>query len=305
MRDLKKIKTKNIALRLKEFEKISGDKKRTEFIYSLEDLIKKEGSVHFSATARFICENINTDSEILRAAVVKMCSWLISSISDHPGKEEKKNLCNLTDRIIGMMEDNYKEEFSFYEEIKDLPSSVYKSLEIIVNKILLSKVSYRRAYEAHIKETPSFMECTWKKTPCNKKGCPVCSDRSFTPNKNGEMFSMVMSSEHFTYLSVAEWSKELFDIVEDAEEEGDFWMFTQAASELFWYSNVIVEKCLTLTKEDYLSFERNYARYVSRECLRIIKGSLKEIISFDPLLKEELEELLSDIYKIEKELICL
>ncbi len=306
MRDIKKTKQENIVYCLEEFKHLKGEEERVAFIYSLKELIKKEAPANLSAFFRFVCENIDTDSEKLRTSVINMCRWIISSIPDPPNKKESVILCHFIDKAIGMMEDNYKEEFSQYEYISDLPVSIYKSLEVLVNRVLLSRSSYRRAYEKHLKEVPSFMECTWKKVPCNKKDCPVCGEEfSSTLNPEKEIFPNMISKKPFGYVAVMEWNEEMFEVTEEAEEEGDFWMFTNSASDLFWYSNVLLAKCSLLAKEEYLSFESNYARYVVRECLKIMRRSLKEIISFDPLKAEELKDLLYDIEKIEKDLLRL
>ncbi len=268
------------------------------FIYSLKSVAKKEAVSHLSFFLRFITENIKSKSGEVRVAVINMTRWVISSLPQPLNKEEEKMICRFIDRIIDMMDEHYKEEFSDCEHISDLPPSVYKSLQILVSRVVLSQEYYRKIYEKHLHKIPPFIDCSWKREFCGDENCPMCA-------KGKSIEDAPVVEEDGVYRLVGRWNEEVFTVAEEAEEDGDFWMFTRAACDLFWYSGVLQSKCSILTKSEPLSFENNYARYVARECLKIIENSLKEIIIYNPVAKSELKDLLLRARKIEKKILDL
>lgn len=278
--------------------KHTKEKNKTLFIYSLKGVAKKEAVLHLSFFLRFISENIKSSSGKVRMAVINMTKWVLHSLPQPLEDKEEKMICRFIDRMIDMMEDQRKEEFAEYDRISELPPSVYKSLQILVSRVLLSQEYYRDIYEKHLSKISPSMDCSWKREPCEKKDCPVCSSEK-------SIGELPVLQESLIYKMVKDWTEEVFTVVEDAEEDGDFWMFTRAACDLFWYSNVLLVKCSVLTQSESLSFENNYARYVIRECLKIVKKSIKEIISHDPVSKRELKSLFSQVNKIEKEILDL
>ncbi len=277
--------------------KYTKEQNKALFIHSLKDLAKKEGVYHLSFFLRFFAENIKSRSGKVRMAVIILGKNLFSSLPQPLESEKEKEFCQFVDRIIDMMEDYYKEDFCKYDRISDLPPSVYKSLQMLVSKVLLSEEYYRNIYEKHLQSIPSFMECTWKRVNCGRDNCPLCAGR--------ENFIDLPYVEEFVHTAVKNWCENLFYISEEAEEEGDFWMFTRAACDLFWYSSQLSMKCSVLAQSEALTFENNYARYVIRECLKIIKSSLKEIVSHSPHKKEELERSLYDLQEVEKSILDL
>lgn len=278
--------------------KYTKEENKTLFIYSLKDVAQKEAVLHLSFFLRFISENIKSKSGKVRVAVINMAKWVINSLPQELNEKEERMICRFIDRMIDMTDEHYKDEFSKYKSIGDLPPSTYKSLKILVNRVILSREYYRNIYERHLNKMPLSMDCSWKRDPCGEDDCPVCSNRK-------DLKEAPVFQETFIYKMVKEWSDEVFTVVEDAEDEGDFWMFTRSACDLFWYSNVLLVKCSILTQSEPLSFENNYARYVIRECLRIIKRSLRDIISHDPISKGELRSLFFRISEIEKEILDL
>ena len=115
------------------------------------------------------------------------------------------------------------------------------------------------------------------------------------------------------YQKARKWNKEIFKIASEAELSGDWWINTEAAADLFWYANTLLTKIYRQlcnrwhikNGDDYGDFDYQYTKYVLEECLKILKKSLKEFISFDSaqkinliLVHDQMINLEEDIFKI-------
>jgi len=115
------------------------------------------------------------------------------------------------------------------------------------------------------------------------------------------------------YQKVEKWNKEIFKIADEAELSGDWWINTEAAADLFWYANTLLVKVYRQlcnrwhidNGDDYGDFDYQYTKYVIGECLKILKKSLKELISFDStqkinliLVHDQMINLEEKIFKI-------
>lgn len=113
------------------------------------------------------------------------------------------------------------------------------------------------------------------------------------------------------YRKVREWNKEVFKIADEAKLSENWWIYTEASADLFWYSNTLIAKVYRQlcnkwhirNRDDYGEFDYKYIGYVLRESLEILKKSLKELIGNHYSQKEELDSIYSNLLKLEKEII--
>ncbi len=108
-----------------------------------------------------------------------------------------------------------------------------------------------------------------------------------------EDYSIKIRMDLFISDAIIKWQKELFFITEDAKEDGDFWMFTKEASDMFSHSNVLVSELQAKNKNNILI----------EKSINEIRESLTEIISSNPLYSQDLEILFSDLCRMEDYLI--
>ncbi len=105
--------------------------------------------------------------------------------------------------------------------------------------------------------------------------------------------------------SLEKWEEEFFFIVKCAEEDGDFWMFTVDAANIFRSSGLLVSNYRTLAETSTINFNNDRARQTVKENLQSVKHSLISIINSDPFYAEELEELFEDLCRMEDNLISI
>lgn len=112
------------------------------------------------------------------------------------------------------------------------------------------------------------------------------------------------------YRKVKEWNKEVFKIGDEAELSGNWWIYTEAAADLFWYANTLLAKVYRQlcnrwhikNGDDYGKFDYQYTGYVLKECFEILKKSLKELDSNYPQ-RQKLNSIYLNLLKLEKEII--
>lgn len=113
------------------------------------------------------------------------------------------------------------------------------------------------------------------------------------------------------YQKVEKWNKEVFRTANEAELSGSFWIYTEAAADLFWYANTLLAKIYRqlcnrwhIKKRDsYGEFDYQYTQNILKECLEILKKSLKETEENTQFQKESLNSLLSQLLKLENQII--
>lgn len=111
------------------------------------------------------------------------------------------------------------------------------------------------------------------------------------------------------YNKVEEWNKSVRVLENTAEASGEFWLHTEEAADLFWYANILMvrtyrqlcNKWHIKNSNDYGEFDRQYTGYVLKECLEILKKSLKGLADSYPQ-KQGLKSLYSNLLKLEKEI---
>ena len=198
---------------------------------------------------------------------------------------------------------------------------------------------------------PKWMDCAWRRIPCNKDNCPICGrikkDRQRHIKKGedpdslesvfedvGRNFKETLEmikkdceakgikltnidniqeppepEEFSLYNKLNKWRKSVHNLRELAED--DIWQYTEPAADLFWYINTITAKTYRqLTNrweiehgDEYGGIDYEYTRYVIKECLKILKNSLKELISLNPKQKIGLMLIHDKLLKLEKEIL--
>ena len=112
------------------------------------------------------------------------------------------------------------------------------------------------------------------------------------------------------YKEVGKWNKEVLKIGDGAELSGSWWIHTEAAADLFWYSRTLLAKTYRQlcnkwhieNGDDYGKFNHKYTGYVLKECLAILKKSLRELIASNQSQRKELNSILSELFKLEKQI---
>jgi len=113
------------------------------------------------------------------------------------------------------------------------------------------------------------------------------------------------------YQKVRKWEKKVSKIGDEAELSGNYWIYTEAAADLFWYSRILVAKTYRQlcnrwhikNGDDYGEFDHQYTAYVLGKCLEILKRSLKELIGSNYFRKKELNSIYSNLLNLEKQII--
>ena len=112
------------------------------------------------------------------------------------------------------------------------------------------------------------------------------------------------------YQKVRKWEREVSKIEDEAELWGNSWIYTGAAADLFWYSRTLRAKTYRQlcnrwhieNGDDYGDFDHKYTASVLKECLKILKKSLRELIENNQPQRDELNLILSKLLKSEKQI---
>lgn len=199
---------------------------------------------------------------------------------------------------------------------------------------------------------PTWMDCVWRRIPCGKESCPICSvpksEADTSPSvdelwksleegnelqKNdlarlsrrmweaGFAFEKVESKQarppephaFAFYRKIRHWQQSLFGIINEAQDLGYLWPYSEASADIFWYANVLLAKVyrqLIAQKSISKSIhsrdpEYQYTQYILEECVGTIKKALHELSYLQSDQKAELILALSRITKLEDEIIML
>ncbi len=140
------------------------------------------------------------------------------------------------------------------------------------------------------------------KKDCEKKGIDLV-------NVDEEKIQEPPEPEKFPlYNKVNKW-RELVLNLNKAEDE--IWIHTEPAADLFWYANTLAAKiyrqlstkCEIDNGLDYGNVDYDYTGYVIKECLKILKKSLKDLVKFDSSQKAKLMLVHDKLLKLEKEIL--
>ncbi len=317
--------SKQMMGRLKDYSSIEKEKGKIAFIYGLKLAARSRGREFFPLFTKFITDNIQSDSGNVRQAVIRLTDTLIESLlvdSEDLSKKEKEVFNQFIDEILMLLENYHDFEYEEYSDISNMPPSVYKSLEILLSKIMnpgQKKTSYDRKTGM-----PGWMDCTWKRIPCGEDNCPVCSKLNELENadlferneflmnaaeEDGSGEEKIPNPEDFPfYIEVRDWLDELLLIAEKSRERGEFWIFTEEAADLFWYMNVLSAKTYRQLSNRYLiensgknnKVNYNYTNYVLKESVKKIKKSLKIIADNNQSQRSELEDAFEKISDMEE-----
>ncbi|MGM0438912.1 MAG: hypothetical protein ACQEP3_00535 [Patescibacteria group bacterium] len=312
---------------LEDYYVIGKEKNKIAFIYGLRLAAREKGKEFFPLFTNFITKNIQSDSGNVRQAIIRLTDTLIESLltdSEKLSEEEKNVFSEFIDEVLMLLENYYDPDYEKYSDVSEMPASKYKSLEMLLSKIInpgQESVSYNK--QAGM---PEWMDCTWKRVPCMKEDCPICSKLKDIEEENslfqrGEFLIEVAGEkgteenlpgpEEFPfYLEIKEWLEEIISIADKSKNSGDFWIFTEEAADLFWYMNVVSAKIYRQLCNRYLiensekdkAVDYKYTRYVLTEALKKIKKAIKEISKSNPTQIRELREAKEKIEDLEEKI---
>ena len=325
-REKSKRASKRMIGNLDDFYEIRKERNKIAFIYGLRLAAKSRGKEFFPLFSGFVTKNIQSESGNVRQAVIRLTETLIESLlmADELTKREKDVFSEFIDEVLMLLEAHYDMEYEEYEEIAKMPPSIYKSLEMLLSVIMNpggENVSYQQKTGM-----PDWMDCTWKRLPCMKDDCPICSRLRDLEEENdlftrGEFLIEIAGEqeeggenlpdpdEFPFYKEVRGWLKEVIKIAENSRNSGDFWVFTEEAADLFWYMNVLSTKtyrqlCNRYSMENHSETanpaDYKYTNHVLKEAVKRIKKALKEILKSDPTQKEELNEAFKKVSNLEE-----
>ncbi len=326
----KKEAFKKILESLDDYRYIEREKNKIAFIYGLKLAAKERGREYFPLFTSFIIKNIQSDSGNVRKAVLGLVDSLIFSLfedSKELSEEEKKAFTEFIDEILILLELHYNPEFEKYENLDDLPACKYKSLEMLLSRIMSPEKKDVKIYDKKA-GMPKWMDCTWKRVPCMEDKCPICSrlkeiDEVSDIFDRGELLIEVADEaeeardelpgpEEFPfYKEVRSWMEGVILTAEESKETGDFWIFTEEATELFWYVNVLsakvyrqlCNKYLLENSEDGNIVDYRYTEYVLSESIKRIKIAIKEIILAEPTQKHKLNLTYMRLESLEEKIL--
>jgi uncharacterized Zn finger protein (UPF0148 family) len=113
------------------------------------------------------------------------------------------------------------------------------------------------------------------------------------------------------YREIEKWNKSVMALGDTAQALGEFWIHTEEAADLFWYSRTLMAKTYRQlcnrwyikNGDDYGDFDYQYTAYVLKECLKILKESLKELAENNQKRQRELNLIYLNLLKLEKRIL--
>lgn len=312
-----------------EYEKIDNEKNKLAFIYGVKLAAKERGVDYFPLFTEFIIENIQSDSGNVRREIIRLTNVLVSSMiveGSDLTKPQKKLFSEFIDDILLLLETYYDPEYDKYESVSDMPACKYKSLEMLIEKLI--NPSTKKGKIDKKSGMPKWVDCTWKRVPCMNDKCPICSrlkEMEEVANlfERGELFielagevqadrdNLPEPDEFPFYEEVGGWIDSILELTEKSKMSGDFWIFTEEAADLFWYVNVLSTKTYRQLCNRYLidndkeeSFvDYRYTNYVLEESIKKIKKSLKGILKSTPEQSKEIKEAFNTLSQMEERLL--
>jgi hypothetical protein len=113
------------------------------------------------------------------------------------------------------------------------------------------------------------------------------------------------------YQTTKKWRDDIFNIVETAQNNEEFWVFTETVQDLTWYANLLTAKVYRqlcnrwhLEKgDDYGEFDYKYTQGIIKESIKILKKSLAELYSYYSGQKVNLMLAYNQLQNLEKEIL--
>ena len=155
---------------MKRFDKIQDIDHQTYFINTLKWPFWVIGEEYFEEWADFILKYIQHPSGKIRQAIIKAADYLVIDITAdlrHINQNDKKITRAELERIernksrfcifVASVEEllgKYEEpRFRPYKYVRSMPSSVYKSLQMLITEALLRSDYYEELYEQYLRKT--------------------------------------------------------------------------------------------------------------------------------------------------------
>jgi hypothetical protein len=139
------------------------------------------------------------------------------------------------------------------------------------------------------------------KKDCEDKGIELTNVDNIQEPPEPEKFPL--------YNKVNKWRNSVLSLRESPED--DIYHHTEAAADLFWYVNTLTAKIYRqLTNkweiehgDEYGDIDYEYTGHVIKECLKILKKSLRELSSFNSSQKIGLMLIHDKLLDLEKEIL--
>ena len=200
------------------------------------------------------------------------------------------------------------------------------------------------------KKMPKWMECGWRRIPCEKSDCPICGriqqdrlrhimagenpddvkscledvSRNFKEvlamiKKDCEAQGIEISNidkiqeppepkEFPLYQKVKKWRDETVFFFDNPLNE--FLIYTEAVQNILWYADTLLAKVYRQlcnkwhieNGDEYGEFDFQYTKHVLKECVNILKKSLRELERNNSSQKEFWTVKISEFCLLEKEI---
>ncbi len=301
----KKLIFSEILENMSGFSFIKNERNKIAFISNLKLFLPEAKKEHFPFFVDFVLENIEDDLKKVRLAVLDLSEKVIFYAFLKNKKRGIKNedlFVYFIDEILLLFNKYYKPEID--NSLKGLSDFKAESIKKLLSKTLNPLNN----------KSPDWLDCGWRRVPCKKKDCPVCSvkkELDYSENFINSDFldnKKTPKPEEFPfYFEVKNWIDDFISVSENSLNNSDFWIFTEEAADLFWYLNVLGQKVYSQLCNRYLIekgekrfSEYDYDRYVLIESIRIIKKSVKIILEINPTQAESLKYLLKKLSLMEE-----
>lgn len=285
-----------ILKNISDFSKIE-EKNKIAFIKELKIFLQLSKKEHYPFFGEFIIKNIEDDSKKVRMAVLDLAEPFIFYAFFIKGKKYDLNqdsfFIDFIDQILFLL-DSYQQivlhgsdDLKFLEKYKSIKALFLKVLEPIKQKKLITKFDYLEKESLFLDGFDDFEY--FDNFIANKKA----------PKPDQFPF----------YLEIKNWTHEFKEIAELSLEKSEFWIFTEEASDLFWYLEILLERVylqlcnryLIENGEDFLS-NYKYQKYFLIEIIKAIKISMAEILKIKTNQKEDLRKILQKLVSLEEKI---
>ena len=152
---------------IKRFDEIQDIDHQAYFINTLKWPLWVIGEEYFEQWAEFILKYIQHPSGKIRRAIVRVTDYLISDIKldlkldfkekislkeKEKIKKNKNRFGSFVEAVEKLLEKYWQPKFNRYKYISSLPVGVYKSLQQLLNEVLLQSEFYEKIYNDFLKE---------------------------------------------------------------------------------------------------------------------------------------------------------
>lgn len=139
------------------------------------------------------------------------------------------------------------------------------------------------------------------KKDCEAQGIKLTNIKDIKEPPEPEKFPL--------YRKVKKWRNRVFNLITHPNFE--FWLYTEPVQDLLWYINTLTAKTYRQlcnkwhieNGDEYGDFDHQYTGRILKETLKILKKSLRELSRNNLSQRKELGLMLSELFKLEKQII--